>query len=141
MRTIKFRGKREDNGEWVYGAFYPIKDEDVFFIINNCKSIDFDDNNTAFNGHKVHKKSVGQFTGIRDKNGKDIYEGDVIKKCGYNKKEIQWIKYYRVIYEYDAFCLEKDGETYAFGFSKDGKLIKEEIIGNIHEHNFLLDEN
>ena len=74
MRITKHRGKRKDNGEWVYGAFYPIKDEDVYFIINNCKSIDFDDDDTTFNGYKVYKKSVGELTGLHDKNGKEIYE-------------------------------------------------------------------
>ena len=119
MRAIKFRGKRIDNGEWVYGAFYPIKSEDVYFIINNCKSIDFDDDDTTFNGYKVHKKSVGEFTGLHDKNGKEIYDGDIVTD-GVGK--------YKIIYDlklagYQPYCIFRDDpENYC------------EVIGNIYEN-------
>ena len=125
MRTIKFRGKRIDNGEWVYGAFYPIKDERVYFIINNCQSIDFDDNSTFFNGYKVHKKSVGQFTGLHDKNGKEIYEGDIVTD-GVGK--------YKIIYDlklagYQPYCIFRDDpENYC------------EVIGNIFENPEILEK-
>ena len=125
MNTIKFRGKREDNGEWVYGAFYPIKDERVYFIINNCQSIDFDDNSTFFNGYKVHKKSVGQFTGLHDKNGKEIYEGDIVTD-GVGK--------YKIIYDlklagYQPYCIFRDDpENYC------------EVIGNIFENPEILEK-
>lgn len=118
MRITKHRGKREDNGEWVYGAFYPIKDEDVFFIINNCKSIDFDDKDTTFNGYKVHKKSVGEFTGLHDKNGKEIYEGDILIR---HKKNGFYDKKYIVAFE-------------RFGFTNLEHLTEKEVIGNVFEN-------
>ena len=125
MRTVKFRGRCAFSGTWRFGFYYVSKGNHIIRDEKDRESIVLED-------------SVGQFSGLNDKNGKAVFDGDIIKKCGYNKNERQWIKYYRVIYEYDAFCLEKDGETYAFGFSKDGKLIKEEIVGNIHENPSLL---
>ena len=103
-RTIKFRGKRIDNGEWVYGAFYPIKNENVYFIINNCKSLNFDDDDTTFNGYKVHKKSVGQFTGLFDKNGKEIYEKMELN----NTFIIKWLNFRYVLFYISDLTIFKE---------------------------------
>ena len=129
MREILFHGKRADNGEWVEGILFNAE-EDTFIIphgneysYNPIEGLAFD-----VYGCKVAPETVGQYTGLTDRNGKKIFEGDIIEF----HEEIGKIKYS----DYDA-AFDIIFDTWNTNFSEIYEK-NVEVIGNIHENPELL---
>lgn len=144
MREILFRGKRLDNGEWVTGDLrhggYYLNDPDVYIVVLFV--------GTVIN-YPVDPATVGQYTGLKDKNGKRIFEGDIIKTHYINTKKNDFVE--QVVFHNGRFCA-------LFNFSGNGRMWTNlpdgvphlpqdktpymdwcEIIGNIHDNPELLE--
>ena len=136
MRTIKFRGKSLTTGEWLYGSHFNDGAED--YILPNLPSGTVD-----YESYQVDQNTVGQFTCLYDKNGKEIYEGDIIKIPTKHGDDVLWIGYETS--HIGAFCLCEDDDCNSkfvsiFGRNYDYEPFYCEVIGNIYDNPELINE-
>lgn len=129
MRTIKFRGK-DFLGRWHYGFLHRATGADTLMI-----QID------SFDSFGVIPDTVGQYTGLTDKNGKEIYEGDIVRTKHFGK-ELDRNGYFVNVSGYDVFEIKYINAQFMFNnrlryFYLHRNTICE-VIGNIHDNPELL---
>ena len=134
MRKIKFRGFTIDciDNEWVYGDLIHYDTGEIYIMPQNDKYWDIPND-----GERVDEITVCQFTGLKDKNGKEIYEGDILKLIDEDESEITA---YVTFVDYVAKFVLKE-QIGQIGYLKMEIWGEEnmEVIGNIFENKELLE--
>ncbi len=140
-RETKFRGLRTDGNGWLYGSlvnnlFVKAESKENVCEIISTDDVHFDCWEDIISGGiiEVYPESVGQFTGLKDRHGKDIYEGDFlsigVKDFGMMQSN------YAVIFEGCDYILKRKDLSFNWGrLSRLSDMNWEcEIVGNIHEN-------
>lgn len=138
-REIKFRGKSIYDEEWLYGSLVKIE-KDRYAVIPPLNDIEI---GKSIGMYEVCLETVGQFTGLFDKNGKEIYEGDIVKfhfmtSSPSTTKLFPTAKFFGEIItnKYNQWAIFSDGmEIHIENAIKHG-----EIAGNIYDHPELIKE-
>lgn len=130
MREILFRGKRRDNGEWTHGSLQCFKGFSIFDSIwKNFITVD--------------SKTVGQYTGLHDKNSKKIFEGDIVSvTCLTPHPEWDYTSVTGVVQwcggAFEVEGVENDDYT-PYGWLHDSCQSYREVLGNIHDNPEMLE--
>ena len=139
MREILFRGKRADNGEWIEGMLLKctLAAGTAYLMFADSFATDLLGNVHALDHAMVDPETVGQFTGLLDKDGRRIFEGDIVRMyIGEGERSIA--VYAMIQWHPNGPCL-RDRETDIFVSFKDASFARDapriwEVIGNIYDN-------
>jgi len=137
MREIhEYRGKRKIDGKWVYGSL--VKNEVWSVIVEDFEPYACE-YGWGMNGHEVEPETVGRIISLQDKNGREIYEGDIVRHMFIRKKELYAITWNDDSASFYMKPLER-GKTGGFSLFRNSKgFLPYEVIGNIYENQKLLE--
>ena len=138
-REIKFRGKSAVTNEWVYGSLVKVGNESH---IVGFDEVDLDEHHLSYCSDRpifTKQGTIGQFTGLHDKNRKEIYDGDILRFYHNNKEYVCIVGWNN---EVGSWCIRFKGEKHV-GIRPLGEWICEykiEVIGNIYDNKELLED-
>lgn len=119
-REIKFRGKSKETGQWVYGSLVQVSNAGSLAIAT------LDDK-----GHlklqEIIKGTEGQYTGLKERNGQEIFEKDIVRHTVGWKGKVQYFE--------GTFEIEAKHQSWPINYTRSGKI---EVVGNIHDNPELL---
>ena len=121
LRKIKFRGKRLIDGTWIYGGFMKTQKINKYQVGGTSRY------------NTIIPETLGQYVGIHDKHGREIYEGDVVIDCEYGR--------YEVVYDsqYMRFAFRQGNINWGMEALFDG-VCDCQVLGNKYDHPYLLDD-
>jgi uncharacterized phage protein (TIGR01671 family) len=140
MREYLFRGKRIDNGEWVHGCLTQLQQDQVAIYDNRpCASSLRLWEYIQLHTYEVIPETVGQYTGLLDKNGKEIYEGDIVKAWSQGVSAIGEVSR-RIDGLWIIYPAYQKQTIWGLMPDKDGTTTVE-VIGNIYDNPELVEPN